>query len=108
VPEIAASLFTRLSAAKASLNFPDGAEWRREFAERCEANRNEIELIWEAKWKELCDGKRLFHDLQKEGMLKMSVSLFKRKIMQHMKETSSENWRLVESLLRGLIDRTAS
>lgn len=97
---IADALFTRLSSAKESLQYQDEAKWKTDFIQRCEDKKRELELVWEAKWQELCDGKRLFEDFQKKGILKISISLFKRKILQHMKNTSSENWRLVERLLK--------
>ena len=101
--EIASSLFIRLSLAKESLKFQSEEEWETQFYASCTKRRKELELIWEAKWKELCDGKRLFEDFQKLGILRISNPLFKRKIIQQMKSVSSENWRLAESLLKELI-----
>lgn len=101
--EIASSLFTRLSLAKNSLQFQSEEEWKMDFIKRCDAKKQELEEVWNTKWKELCDGKRLFEDFQKKGILKIPLSQFKRKIIQQMKSVSSENWRLVESLLKGLI-----
>ena len=107
VPEIATALFTRLSTVKASLAFSDGEEWEKDFTDKCNTKRQELELTWEAKWKELCDGKLLFNDLQKSGRLKVGVSAFKRRIIQDMKLNKSENWRLVESLLKGLLGKAS-
>jgi hypothetical protein len=101
--DIATALYDRLSAAKSSLKFTDGAEWQRSFVADCEKRKAELISTWEAKWRELCDGKRLFSDLQRKGLLRVSAATFKRRIIQHMKDTTSENWRLVESLLKGLI-----
>jgi predicted ATPase len=107
IPDIATALFMRLSTVKASLNFSDQASWEKEFTEKCETKKKDLELTWEAKWKELCDGKLLFNDLQKSGALRIGVSVFKRRIIQNMKATTSENWRLVESLVKGLLDKSS-
>jgi hypothetical protein len=60
-------------------------------------------LDWEPRWKEVCDGKRLFADLQRKGVLKIGISDLKRKVIQRMKDIRSENWELVEAQLRDLI-----
>lgn len=103
LPDMTEALFTRLASAKKSLDHKDEAEWKADFIRRCEDHKKELENIWEDKWKELCNGKQLFEDFQKKGILKIAISVFKRRILQHMKTTSSENWRLVESLLKDLI-----
>jgi predicted ATPase len=103
--DMAQALFARLQAAQESLVVPSESEWVHEFMAQCQKIKAETELVWEAKWKELCDGKRLFQDFQKTGHLRISISAFKRRIIQHMKDTSSENWRLAESLLKGLIGK---
>jgi len=82
----------------------DERSWVSKFHEKVNAKKAELKLVWEPKWKEVCDGKRLFVDLQKKGILKISVPVLKRKIIQRMKETKSENWRLVESQLKTLIE----
>jgi predicted ATPase len=100
--DIASALFNRLLSAKESLKYNEKT-WEIEFIRSCNDKKRELEYVWEDKWKELCDGKQLFDDFQKKGILKISVSLFKRKILQHMKNSTSENWRLVESLLKELM-----
>jgi AAA15 family ATPase/GTPase len=101
--EIASALFGRLAAARTSLGAGDEAEWKDSFLRDCSRRRAELVPIWEVKWPELCDGKRLFFDLQRKGVLKISSAMFKKRIIQLMKEFASENWRLVESLLKELV-----
>lgn len=103
--EICTALFNRMLNSKGSMPPVEEATWKSEFQLAVSAKKSELELKWEPKWKELCDGKRLFIDLQKKGILKISVLQLKRRILQQMKETKSENWRLVENQLQSLIKR---
>ena len=108
IQEIAEALFTRLSTVRDSLTFSAKEDWEADFIAKCESKKTELLLAWEAKWKELCDGKMLFDDLQKSNRLRISPLAFKRRIIQDMKLTTSENWRLVESLIKGLLNKTAA
>ncbi len=98
--EIAQALFVRANSAKLSLSIENEAEWSKKFEERFNDQRGKLEPIWELKWKELCNGKRLFEDFQKQGLLKIPIYDFKRRILQGMKDNGTENWRLVESLIK--------
>jgi hypothetical protein len=104
--EISTALYARMRNSRNSMPDLDEPTWSYDFNEKFNSKKAELRLAWEPKWKELCDGKRLFNDLQKKGILKNSVSMLKRKIVQRMRETKSENWRLVESHLRTLIQKT--
>ena len=102
---IAAALYARMRSSKDSMPDIDEQSWVKEFDTRLSARTSELQLVWEPKWKEVCDGKALFADLQVTGALRISTTVLKRKILQRMKETKSENWRLVESQLETLIQR---
>jgi hypothetical protein len=101
--EIADALFLRVSSSKISMNISDEVDWKQAFLREADQHRRELVLIWESKWKEECDGKLLFADLQKEGILKISSSSLKRRIVQEMRNAKSENWRIVNSLLQQLL-----
>jgi ABC-type cobalamin/Fe3+-siderophores transport system ATPase subunit len=101
--EAAVFLYARSRAARDSIPDQTEIDWTRDFLERQTAQRKAIELIWEASWKERCNGKRLFRDFQATGRIKISPSAFKRRIMQQMKTTTSENWTLLSGLLSALI-----
>jgi AAA15 family ATPase/GTPase len=103
--EVSAALYTRRCGARKSIPDVDKSSWCKDFHEKVDAKKDEMRLVWEPKWKEVCDGKQLFATLQKKGILKIGVLLLKRKIIQRMKETKSENWRLVESQLKSLIEK---
>lgn len=103
--EIAAALYERMHSSRNSMPDVERAAWIDKFDKDVAATESLLKLEWEPKWKDACDGKRLFSDLQKKGILRISVSDLKRRIIQRMKDIKSENWRLVESQLRTLIGK---
>ena len=98
--EVSKALYDRVIDARESLNPIDKEDWFQNFHRLCEENKKSLQNIWEVKWKELCNGKQLFQEFQKQGILKASYSDFKRKIMQAMKDNASENWRVLQSLMK--------
>lgn len=104
--EIASALYQRLTDVASSLTFGTREEWVGDFTKRAEVRKKDLELIWEGKWKELCDGKVLFNDFLRTGRLRTGLSTFKRRIIQDMRATTSDNWRLVESLLKDLLGKS--
>jgi hypothetical protein len=105
VGEVSRALYARMSASRGSMPDEEEGAWVKKFEAEVAAAVSRLRLEWEPKWKEVCDGKRLFKDLQGKGVLKVSVSALKRRIIQRMKETKSENWRLVESQLKTLLKK---
>jgi len=105
--EIADALYKRASGAKKSLTVEDESAWKQLFLQEFEQKKSDLTPVWESKWKEECDGKRLFSDLQKLGILKTSTSNLKRKIVEEMRNSKSENWLVVNSLLQALISPNA-
>ena len=101
--EISAVLFRRFAASRASMSDISEQSWSRQFLDQCAAEKKTLEIAWEATWKEKCNGKRLFADFQKTGRLKVSPVVFKKRIMQLIKASASENWRLMASLLNDLL-----
>lgn len=97
--EIASNFFVRLSKARDSLDNQAREIWISKFLKDCEDRKSALQLTWEAKWKDLCDGKRLISDLHKASDLKMSEASFKELIVRKMRDSASENWRLVKALL---------
>jgi energy-coupling factor transporter ATP-binding protein EcfA2 len=101
--DMASALYDRAESSRASITLKNQESWTQEFLALCAARRKELEVVWEARWKENCDGKRLFRDFCKVGGLKIPLSAFKNQIVGRMRDTSSENWRVVESRLKELI-----
>jgi hypothetical protein len=92
VQEIAVALYDRMSKARASI--PDVAEavWIQQFVAEVEVRRKELELSWDDKWKEVCDGKKLISDLHKKTDPRMAEISFKERIIRRMRDTTSDNW----------------
>jgi hypothetical protein len=104
IDDIAAALMARLSGAKASLSHVGESNWKQIFIEQCLAAKSRLEPIWESSWKAECDAKRLFVDYQRAKLLRIPLATFKLRIVERMRKIGSDNWRLVESLLRELLD----
>jgi hypothetical protein len=100
VEEIATALFARMSTARNSLPTNTEEQWIKEFVAQAKALREELAVSWEAKWQELCDGKRLLPDLHKASQLRMSEATFKTRIVERMRDVKADSWRLAESILK--------
>lgn len=103
--ELGIALFERMQMSRDSMPQPERNRWIEDFEERLRARIKDLNLEWEPKWKDVCDGKRLFKDLLKTGLLKTSLSSLRDRIIQRMKETQSDSWRLMESQLRDLLGK---
>ncbi|MBU2856159.1 AAA family ATPase [Acidithiobacillus ferrooxidans] len=102
--EIAETLLQRLTSMKQQLAVVSEIDWKQEFEMACAGRKEQLREIWEAKWREDCDGKRLFQDIGASGRLRMSIRNFKKRVIAQMRNTQSENWRSVKSLLSELTD----
>lgn len=102
--QVTAALYSRMSSAR--LSIPDTPEpvWAAAFVTNVNQRRAEIELRWESRWKEQCDGKRLFLDLQQGGHLKLSAALLKRKITSRMRDGETDNFMRVREQLCQLLN----
>lgn len=77
--------------------------WKDTFLRECTELRDQQTLVWDARWQELCDGKRLFSDLVRNRHFKISPLKLKKRIMLGMKAVPTASWRSIESLLKQLI-----
>lgn len=102
--EASSILFSRLERISQQLAGIDQADWRSNFVRRCEARKAELQPLWDAEWKERCDGKRLFKELQQNVQMKISMKAFKRRVMERMRGVpTTDNWRAIEGLLKQLV-----
>jgi predicted ATPase len=101
--QIGARLFARMRAARDSMPIADEAVWLAEFENRCAEKAADLRLRWDARWREICDGKALIEAVFKTSGMKMSLTSFKSKIVQKMRDSQSDNWRLVKSQLEELL-----
>jgi hypothetical protein len=101
--EIKQALFNRMSEARSKLPDTDYNTWSDKFISDCAATKAKLDPLWQANWREICDGKLLMRQLHKASDLKMSNQSFKLKIAQRMRDAGSANWRLVRDLLSTLL-----
>jgi predicted ATPase len=78
-------------------------EWKTTFLKECEELKAQQTLVWDARWPELCDGKKLFSDLIRQRHFKISPLKLKKRIMLGIKVVPTASWRSIESLLKQLI-----
>ncbi|MDK4737795.1 AAA family ATPase [Rhizobium sp. CNPSo 3464] len=100
---IATKLSERWVAARASMPEISPVEWKIEFLHKCSRRRDELRLQWDAKWRELCDGKKLLSDLYRRLQLKRSEANFYDVIARTMRDLESEDWAIVRGQLEELI-----
>ena len=97
------ALFGRIRGVQKELESLSQETWVREFSATCAKNRTSLEAKWDTEWRELCDGKRLFREIQLFAQLKMPLLSFKKRIMERMRADRADTWRAVESHLKTLI-----
>lgn len=102
--EIADILLQRLRNVSEQIGPLTSPEWKSIFLRQCQDLRSQQVLVWEARWPELCDGKRLFIDLFCQRAFKLSLIKFKKRIMLGMRSGPTAGWRSIESLLKQLIE----
>jgi predicted ATPase len=96
--EIAEILFSRLRRVNTQTTVAD--DWKTLFAAECERRKKEMLAIWDVKWVENCDGKRLFKDLLRRPLkFRISSRRLKKRVIQEMARNRTESWRSMESLL---------
>jgi hypothetical protein len=54
--EIGAALYGRMRGSKNSMPDVDEQTWVAQFLANVSAKESELQLVWEPKWKEVCDG----------------------------------------------------
>jgi len=101
--QMANILAARLDALKHQIGSLDSGSWKSDFLAKCDAARQGEILVWEARWVELCDGKRLFKDLFQGRGFKIALTKFKKRVMLGMRSVPTPNWRSIEGLLKRLV-----
>jgi hypothetical protein len=102
--QIASTALKRLTDTRESIDRFPLEGWKTRFLQLCSEKRESLKPIWEARRKEECDGKRFFQDFAKSGVLRLALSVFRRRVLRQMKAAGSENWRLMDSQLRELLE----
>jgi len=100
--DIARTLSGRLQSIKAQTGSLD-SKWEAEFIDKCQKRKSDLQPVWESKWQQDCDGKRLFGDLQQHVAPRVSLIKLKKLVINEMRNQRRENWTSVESLLKKLL-----
>lgn len=110
INEIAESLLSGLLELKGQISSLDESSWKDNFLKECTERKKGLLKTWEDRWEEECDGKRLFLDLQKNISLKISLSKFKKNVIEKMKNSTnkSQDWNLLENLIKNFIESTTT
>jgi HPt (histidine-containing phosphotransfer) domain-containing protein len=106
--DCASMLFNKIDSVRQSIKDLERNSWTTNFSARCQNLEKELRADWETNWKARCNSKRLFKDLQKRQKLKVSVAFMKSTIMKEMRLNTTEDWKLMKSLLSQAIDRAES
>lgn len=100
---IASLLHERLLKIMNQYSTIDESVWTSDFLKKCSEERQRLSSVWEAKWLNECDGKRLFNEICQQVQPKMGPKKFKIRVMNEMRLKPSENWRAINSLLSDLL-----
>ena len=103
IEALAGSFYDRMASARASIPDVPKDQWTSAFIKAAEDRKHALLQTWEAKWPELCDGKKLISDLHRASPMRISESVFKARIVRGVRDTSSETWRLVRDMLHDLL-----
>jgi hypothetical protein len=103
-PVIADALFARISRLQGQVCDLTESAWKEEFIRACHVAKREIESVWAEKWREDCDAKQLFSDLQQRVPLKLPLLRFKKRVISEMHRAQSEGWQSINSLLKNLVE----
>jgi len=92
----------RIERLKGQLANVDSSTWRERFKSDVEEEVTQVKKVWEATWKEQCDGKRLIEDLSKSVVFQTKIRNFKIRMIKEMAINQADGWKTIERQLRGL------
>lgn len=96
--------FDKIEDLKAEISPTNRTKWVDSFSKACSNKDANLSPMWDTEWKNLCDGKRLFQEMQSRFAIKSSPLNFKKRVLnQMMINKTGENWRLIESQLKTLL-----
>jgi predicted ATPase len=96
-------VFQKISTVKEQFTLINEVSWKAEFVSACERRKAELSNKWETAWEIECDGKKLIRDFHGVVKSKDNLLKFKSRIISMMRDSSSENWLAMDSLLRDLM-----
>lgn len=100
---VSTALNTQIEALKGILSAINSNSFEQLFGDAYKKSWEAMQLEWDERWRELCDGKRLFVDLRKAGVIRGDLLRLKKRIIAAMKNKPTETWTALESNLKSLV-----
>lgn len=96
-------LLERIIKVKEQLNSVDTSNWNNNFIKDVQEERKQLEAVWETKWQQDCDGKRLLEDLKTKVQVNMNIKQFKIRLMKELMFNKYSTWTTLESQISNLL-----
>lgn len=96
---VAKSISERLSAIGEQLRDFKAEKWSSNFIEEVQTEQSRLDNDWSGSWLEKCDGKKLINSLYRKYTINLSQIVFKKHVMQQMKNKKTESWKIIDELL---------
>jgi predicted ATPase len=102
--QIGQDLLKTLATIKEQVANLDSAVWLTNFKNQCESQDQLLREEWHENWKKHADGKSILTALYMKLNPKCSMTDFKRRIVQEMRNQKTEDWRLVDNILSSALN----
>ena len=73
------------------------------FTREYNVERSEESQIWKNRWKELCDGKKVFEALRRDNVFKGDLQRLKRRVVAEMRVKQTETWHALQDMITSLL-----
>lgn len=100
---IANQLQAQLEAVSMHIEHHTVGEFSNQFKQFFDMELEKLTIDWDEKWRERCNGKRLFDELRKKGVLRGDLQKFKKRIMTEMRQKETKAWKSLHSLILTLL-----
>ena len=101
---VADGLWRTIADIKSRFENLNQTTFQEQFITLFDDNMKALKPVWEEKWRELCNGKKLFHDLRRNRHFECDLLKLKKSIIVQMRSQRTEAYASLENLLRNLID----
>lgn len=96
-------MLNRIIKVKDQLCSVDIDNWHSSFTKDVQNEKNQLEAVWESKWQQDCDGKRLLEDLKSKVQLNVNIKQFKIRLMKELMVNKYSTWTTIESQISNLL-----
>ena len=106
--EAAELLCARLQRSQESLAALKPDSWVAGFVQECDRTAAALRADWDDSWRKECDAKRLFKDVQARYQARISIGFLKAEVMKEMRVRQTDDWKVLQTLLRDAISQASS